>query len=1014
MIRFLLKRPIAVVMTTIAFLVLGIVSSFRLPVSLMPDIDIPEISIYYSSDNASAREIENSITSGLRSRLQQTPALKSIQTESSDGNGKISMKFEYGTSIDYAFMSVNEKVDAAMNSLPREMKRPVVVKASASDIPVFYINLHLKEEASQEKFLEFCEFSESVLRKRLEQLPDVAMVDMSGMLEPEVFILPDEAKLKSLKISQEQLMNAIRNNNKVAGSLSIRDGYYRYSIRFTSQLLTREDVANVYLNIKGRLLQLKDVARVGMRSRDTRGIFLNGNRQSLCMAVIKQSQARMSDMKDKVTKMIDRFEEEYPEIEFSISRDQALLLDYSIDNLKQSLILGIVLAILVMLFFLKDGRSPVIIAISIPASVVISMLFFSFVGISINTISLSGLIMGVGMMIDNSIIVIDNINQYRDRGYSLFESCAKGTNEIIRPLISSVLTTCAVFVPLIFLSGIAGALFYDQAIAVSVGLFVSLIVSITIVPVIFNILFYKPKEGRIGRLIKRLSLKNPEKYYTVVYDYLFKYRRIFISGCALLILLGAVVVMNIEVERMPQMEITESIIKTDWNSSIHVDENRKRIEDIINKFKGEVSELNCHVGEKLFLLDESKGQNTNQAELYLRAESFEELQLLNNRIYSYISNNYPEARVEIKKVDNLFEQMFKEDEATLIAYISGITRSASANIKEVNKFIDISNDAMPGLVISRPSSVERIVINILPEKLSIYEVSQSNLIYTLEKSISKSDISILRTGSKFIPIAITGDEKTIYDIINTVSVQNSKGKNIPISALTVLSNDYDFKTIVGRKEGVVTPVNIYNTGDSTEVVLGKMKNIANKMQLNIGFGGRFFSGKQTLWEMLMIFFIAILMLYFILAAQFESLSLPFIVLLEIPIDVAGAITILWIFGGTLNIMAMIGLIVMSGIIINDSILKIDTINRLILSGYSLKDAIHEGGIRRLKPILMTSVTTIFAMIPFLWGDDLGTQLQRPLAIAMISGMFIGTIVSLYFVPICYYYLKKKSNNYEEK
>ena len=1007
MIRFLLKRPIAVIMTTIAFLVLGIVASFRLPVSLMPDIDIPEISIYYSIDNASAREIENSITSGLRSRLQQTTNLKGIQTESNDGNGKISMKFEYGTSIDYAFMSVNEKVDAAMNSLPREMKRPVVVKASASDIPVFYINLRLKEEASQEKFLEFCEFSESVLRKRLEQLPDVAMVDMSGMLEPELYVLPDESKLKSLKITQEQLKNAIKNNNKVAGSLSIRDGYYHYSIRFTSQLLTKEDVANVYLNINGRLLQLKDVARVGIRPRDTRGVFLNGNRQSLCMAVIKQSQARMSDMKDKVTGMIDRFEKEYPEIEFSVSRDQALLLDYSIDNLKQSLILGILLAIFVMLFFLKDGRSPVIIAISIPASVVISMLFFRFVGISINTISLSGLIMGVGMMIDNSIIVIDNINQYRDRGYGLFESCARGTNEIIRPLISSVLTTCAVFVPLIFLSGIAGALFYDQAVAVSVGLFVSLIVSITIVPVIFNILFYKSKEGRIGRFIKRLSLKNPERYYTVVYDYLFKYRRRFILGCLLLILVGALVALNIDVERMPQLEITESIIKTDWNSSIHVDENRKRIEDIINKFSGEAIELNCHVGEKLFLLDKDKDQNTNQAELYLKANSSEELQSLNNRIYSYIAENYPEARVEIKKVDNLFEQMFKEDEAPLVVYLSGINRNATADIKKVNEFIDKTNDAIPGLGMSRPSSVERIVVNLLPDMLSLYEVSQANLIYTLEKSISKSDISILKTGSKYIPIAITGEEKTIHDIINTVTVANEKGKNIPVSALTALSNDYDFKTITGRKEGVVTPVNVYNTGDSTDMVLSRLKGIANDMQLNIGFGGRFFSGSQTLWEMLMILLIAILMLYFILAAQFESLSLPFIVLLEIPIDVAGAITILWLCGGTLNLMAMIGLIVMSGIIINDSILKIDTINRLMAEGFSLTDAIHEGGTRRLKPILMTSLTTIFAMVPFLWGDDLGTQLQQPLAIAMISGMFIGTLVSLFFIPLCYYYLMRR-------
>ena len=323
MIGFLLKRPVAVIMSTIAFLVLGAVAMFQLPVSLMPDVDIPEISIHYTQDNASVNEMENSITNLLRGQLQQIPSLSDITSESREGSGTITMKFEYGTSIDYAFIEVNQKVDAAMNSFPKEMQRPTIIKASTSDIPVFYIQLNLKKLESDIKFLEFCEFADAVLKKRLEQLPDVAMVDISGMYQPEMYILPDEAKMKSLNITQDQLKEAIDQNNRVSGSLSIRDGYYQYNIKFTSQLMSVEDVREVYLNIEGRLMQVKDIAEVGIRPRDKRGMFVNGEKQSLCMAVIKQSSARMSEMKEKVSEMLENFETEYPDIEFlQISRDE--------------------------------------------------------------------------------------------------------------------------------------------------------------------------------------------------------------------------------------------------------------------------------------------------------------------------------------------------------------------------------------------------------------------------------------------------------------------------------------------------------------------------------------------------------------------------------------------------------------------------------------------------------------------------------------------------------------------
>jgi multidrug efflux pump subunit AcrB len=846
------------------------------------------------------------------------------------------------------------------------------------------------------------------LKKRLEQLPDVAMVDISGNYQPEMYILPDAAKLRSLNITQEQLQNAINKNNQIAGSLSIRDGYYQYNVKFASQLMSIEEVENIYLNIEGRLIQLRDIAEVGIRPRDKRGIFVDQGKQALCMAIIKESDARMSDMKENISAMLENFKKEYPDIEFSVTRDQATLLNYTIDNLSQSLVWSIVLAVLVMLFFLKDIRSALIIAFSIPISTIISILFFQLFGLSINTISLAGLIIGVGMMVDNSIIVIDNINQYRERGYSLLESCSQGTLEIIRPLLSSVLTTCAVFIPLIFLGGIAGALFYDQAMAVSIGLFVSLFVSITIVPVIFHLLFTNAKAIKINNLIEKLSLKHLDKYYTIGYHFVFHHRKravILMSG---FLIAGIISAWFLKLEQMPPIEINEILIKTDWNNSIHIEENQKRVNDIIATFENQCEEISCFVGEKQFFLNREDNQDPNEAEFYIKTKDNASLVYTVQQIRKYIHSKYPDARVEIEKVKNLFEQMFEEETAPLIANLSSTQRRETIPVDTVNRFIEKLATDMPDLQLSPVATVEKIAIHLRPDRLALYNVDQNTVIYELEKNISKNNIGKLNTGSRYIPIVITETAQTLRDILTHTQIVTKDGKNyIPAIDLVELGTEYDYKKITGKKEGVVTSVNIYNTGNDTREIIDNIRKTAQQNNFDVHFEGSLFSGQKTLQEMAIIIIIAILMLYFILAAQFESLSMPLIILVEIPIDLAFTLICLWCCGISLNLMSMIGIIVMCGVIINDSILKIDTIIRLEKEGYPLLEAIHEGGVRRLKPILMTSLTSIIATLPLLWGQDIGSQLQRPLAVTMIAGLGFGTVVSLYFVPLCYYYLSKR-------
>lgn len=429
MIKRLIERPVAVTMTLIAVLVLGFVSIGMLPVSLMPDIQIPQITVRVVDDNASARELDATIVKPLKNQLMQVSHLRDITTEARNGTGTIFMQFDPGSDINYLFIETNEKIDRAMSSLPRDMERPKVVKASATDIPAFFINMSLTDEdddgvvaSSRElfpvspKFMELSRFAGQVIAKRIEQIPQVAMVDVSGLSYPELLIVPDRKKLESLGISEQTLENALQRNNIKLGNLTIREGEYQYDIRFESDILSKKDIENVYLNIHDRLYQFKDLATVIEHPQRRQGMVRSDSHNAVSMAVIKQSDAQMSDLRAEINGLMQHFRNEYPHVQFTVTRDQTQLLEYSIGNLRNDIIVGALLACLIIFLFMQDFRTPVLVTITIPLALIVSLLFFHLLGITINIVSLSGLVLGIGMMVDNSIVVIDNISQHWDRG----------------------------------------------------------------------------------------------------------------------------------------------------------------------------------------------------------------------------------------------------------------------------------------------------------------------------------------------------------------------------------------------------------------------------------------------------------------------------------------------------------------------------------------------------------------------------------------------------------------------
>ncbi|MDR1455578.1 MAG: efflux RND transporter permease subunit [Tannerella sp.] len=1035
MVRFLLQRPIAVLMAFTACFILGWVTYFTLPVSLLPDIAIPEITVQVSGQNTSARELENTVVKPVRLQLMQVGHLREIRTETRDGAAMVRLHFDFGVNTDLAFIEVNEKIDAAMNYLPRDAERPRVVKASATDIPVFCLNLTLRRDAERDgtdgaaasssttdgnEFLDLCEFAETVIRRRIEQLPEVAMVDVTGVINRQVQIMPDMKLLEMAGISLDELEQALAANNIEPGSMTVRDGYYEYSIKFSALLRTPEDVENIFLRKQERLFRLKDLAAVSVVPVRETGISLAGGKRAVTLAVIKQADESMDAMKAALHEVTDYFASVYPDIEFSISRNQTELLDYTISNLKQNLSLGFLFICIVAILFLGDVKSPAVIGLSMVVSIVASFLFFYLFRMSLNIISLSGLILALGMMIDSAIIVTENIAQYRARGCSLEEACSLGTTEVITPMLSSTLTTIAVFLPLVFMSGIAGAIFYDQAFAVTVGLMVSYFTGIMLLPVLYKLVFglverYPRLDIRVNNPVKAHTL---DRFYDRGVRFVFRHRT-----ATMLCLLGSFplcvwLFYQTPRSRMPEIDQNELVALVEWNENIHVDENRRRVDRLCRETASAADEHTAYVGQQQFLLNRDRELSVSEAELYFRTPRPEDVEQLRQRIAAWFGTHYPAAVFSFSPPETVFEKIFNTGEADIVAELYVRNRNETPLPATVHT-LEATLREQTGLTPTGIAFDNQLNIVIDRQKLLLYNVDYNDVYRILKTVFKDHGIATLRSYQQYLPVTLAGDVASVdemmrHTLVHTRPDDQGHTETVPLSSLIRITPGEDLKTITAGKNGEFIPFHFHDVADAVRLQDDIRRTVrqtslreAGREMWDVDFSGSFFSNRRMLNELVIILFVSILLMYFILAAQFESFLQPLIVLLEIPVDTAAALLVLWACGHSLNLMSAIGIVVTCGIIINDSILKLDAINELRKTGVPLLEAIHEAGHRRLRPIIMTSLTTILAMVPLLFSFDMGSELQKPLSIAMIAAMLIGTAVSLFMIPLIYWFIYRK-------
>lgn len=1016
MFKGLIKRPIAVIMVLIAVIVLGIAAIRKLPVSLVPDIDIPQMTVQVTSPDRSARELNDILLSPLRAQLAQIPHLEDMTCTANDGNGIIRMTFEYGSNADYIFIDVNERVDRATANWPQEEERPVIARASATDIPAFFINVSLKNYPKtgqltsayeKNRFMEMSDFTRQVIVRRIEQLPQVAMVDISGQVFPQLLIIPDMEKLRAIGADEQELSRAILNANVRLGSLSIRDGEYRFDVRFESSVVTRQDVENVWLKLDGRTYQIKDLAQVREEQQRVKGMITSDGRQCVTLAVIKRSDARMSDLRDGIHELLESFDNDYRDMEFTVTRDQTELLDYSIVNMVRNLLFGALFACLIIFFFMQDFRSPVLVVITIPTALILSFLFFYVLKISINIISLSGLVLGLGMMVDNSIITIDNITQRWQHGETLADACVNGTREVFTPMLSSVLTTCAIFIPLIFMSGIAGALFYDEAMAVTITLFSALIVSVLVIPVFYYRFYRKQACFMPDRFIRKIGTGSMTSGYERILSWFFRHRAAMWSIFAASVLFSGILFMTLDKQKLPTLSHSDTLVNIEWNRRIPISENNSRCEQIAGLFPDLVEHHTCMTGVQQFALSHTAKTGTSEAIIYLKARSTHDIDRIEAEIGKFISDNWPEAVHTCQPSGNIFDMLFSDREAPLVAHLrhgDGSTPSP----QQLSDMLAAIRSAMPDTEIEPAQWNEYIELITDPERLALYDVSFAQILNYLQSSMNASTVLRISKGDMTMPVVIGVGDKQTANLIEG-SYIDTYGGRVPLDILLKENRARDLKSIVSGADGEYYPIVLNVKGRKARQAMETISQVVRQHDgFDVSYSGTYFSNRRMIRELCGVLGISVLLLFFILAAQFESLVQPLIIMSELIIDIFAVLLVLWTFGESLNIMSMIGLVVMCGIVINDSILKVDTINRLRQQGFRLKHAILLAGSRRLKAILMTSLTTIMAIAPFLVRGDMGSDLQYPLSLALIAGMTAGTFVSIFFVPLAYYVIYRKS------
>lgn len=997
-------------MITLIVVVIGLFALARLQIDLLPNIESPTLSVRTSYSGASPEVMERLVTQIIEEITATVPGVEEITSSSSEGSSRVTVRFTWGTDIDSAALELRSRLEDEMDELPEDVDRPGMRKFDVNSFPVVLLGV-----ASAMDPVELTQLVEDEVRYRFGRIPGVAQVDLWGGFNREIRIEVDGDKLKALDISLDQVLRAVRDANLDLPAGRIQQGPYTVTLRAPAEFRDVDEVRDTVVAMReGAPVTIHQIARVlDTYEKPDEIDRINGER-GIRVAIRKEPTANTVEVSKRILAEIDRINEAFPQMNVVPVINQGNFIERSIANVAQSVLYGGALAILVLLVFLRNVRSTFVIALAIPISVIATLAVLFFGKFTLNLMTLGGLALGVGMMVDNSIVVLENIFRRRSETSDQLEQAAeRGAGEVASAIVASTVTTLVIFLPLAFVAGVSGILFQQLALVVAFSLIVSLVVALSVVPMLSSLLL------RSDAAREKAKSRSPFRALAAVAAGFFAALDTLYRGLLRDVLRARLVTIAITGAMLGASLMLLPMIGTEFLPPS--DEGEVRIDgemeigtrlDVVNRQAMLMESIvyDAVPEATAFIAEASEG---GEAELRLSLVPAKDRDRSNTEIAAdlraKLEGQIPgmEIRIRAPQGQFLLDRVLGGSEG-LTVEIRGYELPTLDALAE--RAVEVMRD-VPGITdvdASREDGTPQESLTVDREKAADLGLSVRDVAEVLQTAIAGTEAGQYRAGdnSHRILVQLENAERMTIDEVLDLTITGPTGEQIALRNV-VTTQASRGPTQISRKDQqriVTVSANIADRdlGSVARDVQARLDTIPRPSGYDLRIAGNYEEQQKAFRELLLTLIMAVILVYMVLACQYESLRDPLVVMLSVPTAIVGVVVILYLTNTTLNIQSYIGCIMLGGIVVNNAILLVDQAGRLRLNERMLtNEALIEAGRRRLRPILMTTSTTILGLLPLALGIGEGSEAQAPLARAVIGGLLFSTLVSLVLVPAVY-------------
>lgn len=1044
--EFGVRRPVATAMLFLAVLVLGVISFSKLGIDLMPDIEPTRVTVKTTWEGASAEDVESKVTRVLEKRLGAVSNLDEIRSSTSEGVSTISCTFTWGTNIDEACNDVRSKVDLAEDALPDDVDKPMIFKFDSADMPIMMIGVTARE--SIEKLYDIID---DEVAQPLQRLDGVGSVNSFGGLQRQITVTLSRGKLAGYGLTLKDIENAISEENQTLPAGTLKIGRTEYTIRVLGEYDRVDQIRQIpLLRHNGSIIRLKDIAEISDAFEEVTQYVRTMGRDGMMMMVQKRTGANTVAVCAAVRDELKRLERVIPQdIKFYVVNDSSTFITQSVDNVRGTVLWGGFFVIVVSFFFLRNVRSSLIIALTIPFSLIIAFCYMYFMGWTINMISLSALAIAIGMVVDNAIVVLENITSYINRGTRVRESAMFAASEVTLSLIASTGTTICIFLPLVFVQGATGIIFRQLGGLVTATLIASMICALMLTPMLASRLL-RPADagtggtGGTGGWWRRLyewserCFLGFEALYGRFLGFCLRHRHAVIVAGALIVGASIICIPFVGTEFTPDQDTGEMTISFQLPVSTRAELTADAASRITALALQKESQMLARSGGMVAADEDGRprssgirftnwragasrsgwGNNSSHTgRVNLKYVPREERPYLTADLGNEILKElrtWPELdRVFLSTSNRLMTMMMGgSNEKPIIVKVLGYDLDESLRIAEQIRGIALRTPGAADPNITFDNGNRELVINIDRVAAAALGVKVDSIVKAVRTLFYGKAASKFRQGEDEYDIFVQlgeDERRTVGDLMNSEIAVDSR--RIRLDAIASVSEELGPVTInrVDQERVVYLQIDVY--GRSLGEVAADLKDaIGREVVLPQGttldYAGQIKEQGSAFADLTLMLVLGIVLVYMVMAAEFESYLAPFVVMFSIPFAFSGAIFALGLTGMTLNIMSFIGLIMLVGTVVNNAIVLIDYINILLARGEPVTEAITQSGRQRLRPVLMTTLTTVFGMVPMAISGSTGSELWSPLAVTIIGGLSISTLVTLAFIPTLYSFVAK--------